>query len=496
MKKRRRLTTLLLAGVVVGAATLVLVSCRRATDESSAPKTASPDVVATIGEYSITQSELKQRLAREVRPQREDSGVPERSVTAESVLREMIAEKAMSMEGRALGYLEDEAIADQLEQARQRKLIQMLLTDYVREHIPVTPEEIDEQLKANPKLTPEQAAWRVQTPQAGPVLEQFYAGLLEKYGAEKVKENFAEVSRVHQRLLTQPAKPRGPNVYWIMNSQLRDDLSEAEKNLVLVKYEGGQLTLKDWFDMLCQMAPPGRPKNLNTTAGVEGLVDRALQPLIWVAEARERGYDQDEQFLQEMRKVEDIRLLGKVQSEKLKDIAKPTEDEIKAYFEAHQEWFGTSAAIRVDQVWCKDLQTAKEVRMRLDDGASLESLKSTYSLTKNEQAHNTYPSSEGPFWGELWKAEPNDVVGPVRGFHADGVKWRVVKIYEKTPTQMQPYSDSVKNGVESAIYTLRRREILAACRAELLQKYPYEIYADSIKDIDPLEVTPAEEGNN
>jgi len=36
---------------------------------------------------------------------------------------------------------------------------------------------------------------------------------------------------------------------------------------------------------------------------------------------------------------------------------------------------------------------------------------------------------------------------------------------------------------------------MAAYEAELLKEYPHEIYADRIEDIDPLEVTPAEEPN-
>ncbi len=496
MKMRYRLRSLLVAMAVVGSVSCVLVSCRRPADSGSGPDAAAPDVVATISEYSITKSELKQRLLQEIRPQREDDGIPQRSATAESVLREMMAEKAMSMEGRALGYLDSEALSEQLERSRQRQLIQLLLTDYVREQIPVTPEEITEQLKANPKLTREQAERHIQSPKAGPVLEQFYAQLLEEYKVEKIKENFAKASRIHQRLLTQPATPRGRNVYWIQNAQIKDELTEAEKNLVLAKYKGGALTLGDWFKTLCQMAPPGRPKDLNTTAGIEKLADRALQPYILAAEARQRGYEENEELLRQMHQLEDTRLLGMVRSEKLKEIAKPTNDEIKAYFEAHEESFATPAAVKVEQVWCKDLQAAQEARKKLDDGASLESVRSAYSLTPNDRARNTYPSTEGPFWDDLWQAEPNDVVGPIRGFYADGVKWRVVKVLEKTPAKLQSYSEAIKSRVESALSTLRRRDLLTAYGAELLEKYPHKIHADRIQDIDPLEVTAPEEGGH
>ncbi len=490
MKTGHPLMSLLIVVVIAAASSSAPASSRPAAD------LVPPDVVATIGNYSITRSELQQRLLQEVRPQREDDGVPKRTLTTEAVLREMLAEKAMMMEGRALGYLQDEALSESLGRNRQRRLIQMFLTEYVRQEVPIVPEAIDEEIKAHPELTREQAERRLQAPKVGPLLEQLYARLLEKYNVEKVKANFAEAARIHERLLKQPAKPRGRNIFWIMNSQVQDDLADAERNLVLVKYEGGQLTLEDWFKALCQLAPPGRPKDLGTAGGVERFADRALQPHILAAEAEARGYDQNEEVLSYMRQIEDIRLLGKVRAEKLEAIGKPTDDEARAYFEAHKELFGTPAAVKVEQIWCKDLATARQARRMLDDGASVEAVKSAHSLAPESQAQKTYPNTEGPFWGDLWQAEPNDVVGPIRGFYADSVKWRVVKVLEKTPGQLQPYSDNMKNRVTSAMYTLQRRHILAEYGVELLGKYPYTLYTNRIWDIDPLEVTETEEGDN
>lgn len=489
MLPEHRLMRILVAVTVVGTASLSLVLFGASADGVAASDAASSEVVATIGDYSITKSELKQRLLQAVRPQREDDGVPARSVTAESVLKDMLAEKAMIMEGRALGHLEDETLSRPLERNRQRRVIQMLLTDYVDQRVSVTPEQIDERLEANPQLTREQARRLVQTPQVSSVLQAFYAELCEKYEVEKVEKNFAEAARIHQRLLTQPAAPRGQTVYWITNNQVQNELTEAEKELVLIKYEGGRLTLLDWFEALCDLAPPGRPRDLNTAAGVERLADNALQPFILAAEARARGYDKNEEFLQYARQIEDMQLLGKVQSDKLSEMTTPSDDEIKAYFEEHSELFDIPASIRVDQIWCKDLETAREAKRMLDDGASWESVQSTHSLVEDSRAHNTYPNSEGPFWNDLWQAEPNDVVGPIRGFYAGEITWRVVKVLEKTPSRPQSYSDSLRSRVESAIYTLRRRELLDAYGAQLLEKYPHTIHADRIEDIDPLEVT-------
>lgn len=469
-------------------------SSERAQDANAVsadrPAQESALVVGKIGEYVITKDELKQRVLNEIRPSGDAYNGQDEPVTVEGVLLEMIAEKAMIMEGRKLGYLNDAMIHSYIERQRERKLVGLLLTDYLRENVSVADAEIDQKMEANAKLTREQAKATVQREKATKVLGQFYGQLLEKFHLEKVKESFPRASQIHQRLLYRPAEPRKEG--WIRNSQVRTELSEDEGNIVLATYDGGRFTLKDWFESLCEIVPPRRPRDLHTPAGVEKLLDSALRPAILVAEAKARGYHTNEKLLQEIRELEDRSVLGKAQSEKVKDFNEPTEEQIKAYFEKNKERFAESASLKVDQIWCEDLPTARKVKELLDGPADFESVKSTYSLNKESQPHGLYPSGEGLFWDELWKAEPNEVTGPVRGFHGSGVKWRVAKILEKTPPKLQVYSDNLQGRVKGAMRSERRRSILNSYRKELLEKYPYELYAQRIKDIDPLEVATTE----
>jgi len=486
----------LFAMTVMGVAVVMVVSCRPGEDSgetgSAESQTAASEPVAKIGDYVITKGQLKERLAQEVRPQRDHYGPPKPPATPEAVLRKMVAEKALALEGRKLDYLSDEQLSSSLRQFRQRQLIRLFLTDYVMENVPVTESEIGQALKTDPNLGAEQAEMRIRSSKASVVLEQYYERLLETFKLEKVRENFAQASRIHQRLQTKPVEPRGRGVFWITNKQMRNELSAEEKQMVLARFTGGQVTLYDWFEALGQMAPPGRPKNLNTPEGVEGLLDRALKPVIWAAEAIARGYDKNEQFLQQVQVREDMMLLGKIRGEKYKEVEAPSDEQVKAYFEAHPEQFAKSASLKIQQIWCADLDTAQKVKQMVTDGASFESANTAHGLRKNESAHSVYPTSEGVFWADLWKAEPNAIVGPVKGFYETGICWRVVQAIAKTAAEIQPYSDNVANQVRSALMAERRDEIMAAYEAQLLQKYRHQMYTDRIEDIDPLAVSPVE----
>jgi hypothetical protein len=125
-------------------------------------------------------------------------------------------------------------------------------------------------------------------------------------------------------------------------------------------------------------------------------------------------------------------------------------------------------------------------------GTSFAEANTTYGLREQAASHKVFPGSEGVFWETLWQAEPNNVVGPVKGFHQNGICWRVVKILGKTPGEMRPYDANLKNQVQSTLMAERRDAVMAAYEKELLEQYSYEIDSDKIAEIDPLAVTPVD----
>ncbi len=487
-EKRQVWALVVLSGTPVIALVMAaaLVSCSRAPDQpASQPSAEEPaEVVAKIGAFAIARAELEERLVRAIRPQEEEYVTERRPVTVESVLREMLAEKAMSMEGRQLGYLKDEFIHSNIVEAEQQRLAQMAAENCIQERMPGHEAEVAAAQKADPTLTPDQAKVVVQRQILGQVRKELEA----KFQLKRLEENFVQAALTHQRLLLKPVEPRGANEYWIKNSQVRNELSDKEENLVLATYQGGQFTLKDWFGLVCNIAPPRRPDDLNTPAGVGRLLENALWTPLFVAEAKVRGYDKDLKLRREIREMEDQRLLYKVIEEKTKGLGEPPAEQVKAYFEKNQERFAQAATLKVDQIWCESLEAARKVKADLAGGADFEALKKGHSLQKEQPPYNVSATGEGLFWAELWRAEPNQTVGPLRGFYGSGIKWRMVTILEKTPAKAQAYSEQVANSVKWALMDERRQRLLEDYREELLQKYPYEIFRDRIKNMDPLEI--------
>ncbi len=459
----------------------------KTTVKEATKKETDPNVVAKIGDYTINKEELEIRLMRELRPSPYEPRPKNYIPDAKSVLLKMIAEKAMVIEAREQNLQEDETIQKVLKQFQEKRLVNLLLMNHLQGKINITDAEIDEKIKSDPKLDRERAKAFLAREKSGVIINQYYDELYRKFNVQKKNENFYTAAQIHQRLLLNPKEPR--KAVFIRIKQVENELTPQEKSIVLATYDKGTITLKDWFDALCELSPPSRPRDLHTPQGVERLLDRALRMPIFVKEANLYGFDKDQNLLKQVKDYVDNMLLNKAMREQIKDIKGPIPDEqIMEYFNKNKEEFGIQNTVKIDQIWCQDLDTAKKVKADLENSMNFEAAKQSYSLEKTSVPYNTSSSSEGMFFEEMWASEPNNVVGPIKGFYRDEIKFRIVKILEKTPAKPAEYSEDMKRRIEMKMMEIKRSEALEKYREELLEKYSYEIYADKIKDIDPLDI--------
>ncbi|MHC4495144.1 MAG: peptidylprolyl isomerase [Planctomycetota bacterium] len=459
-----------------------------AAQEPNEPPVTDPStVVARIGYYNITREELEKRLLMELRPSDYDYyDVNTPPADAKTVLMKMVAEKAMVFEARTKDYLQDEQIQATIKRFRERRLMSLLALTHVEGKITVTEAEIKQKMQTDPKMDKERAKATIMRAKQNRLLSQYYAQIYKKLNVRKLSENFPKVTVTHKRLLHQPKKAR--TATWIRNAQVKEELTPEEKNIVLAEYNGGKITLKNWFTTLCDIVPPRRPRNMDDHKVVDQLLEAALQTPLLVTEATSLGLDKDKGFLDQVREYEDRRLLNEARSAKQKEIAEPTTEQIMAYFNENKETFGVSKSLKIDLIWCDDRPAAVKVKAELDGGADFEAVKQKCSLEKKVKPFNTQPSSEGLFWKDLWAGDPNEVVGPLKGFHRQEIKWRIVKILEKKDGSIKEYTANMQPQIKDRIMTGQKDALLAKYSEELLRKYPYQIYADKIKDIDPLNI--------
>jgi hypothetical protein len=266
-------------------------------------------------------------------------------------------------------------------------------------------------------------------------------------------------------------------------------MTQQERDIVLAKFDRGVFTVEDFFGALCNIAPPRRPGDLNAAAGVEKFVANAIKLPLFVAEAERVGFGKNEKLLEMMKQQEDMRLLSKAKLAIFDAVAEPTDEQILAFFEEQKSDFMKGEKIKIDQIWCETRTDAVKVKAELDAGKDFEALKQQHSINKESKPYDTYRSSEGLFYADIAAGEPNDVVGPIKGFAQDGVKWRLVKVIEKHPGKLLDISDeNAKNRAKWKLASRLRTTALDKRFAELLEEYPHTLYEDRVKAIDPLNI--------
>ncbi|MEJ2646941.1 MAG: peptidylprolyl isomerase [Sedimentisphaerales bacterium] len=469
------------------------IKCKAEKDESTANEplaTEQSDVVGEIGDYDITRQELEQRLVSQFQPNPYKLYTEQtKPMDANSMLLLMLGEKALEMDARKQGMLEDEDVKRAVDTYRQNQIVNLWVRNNVlksQDRISATEDEIDNQLKTNSNLDHAKAKALVENTKANKILDQLYADLYKSSDVKKMTENFAKVIEIHDRLLNHPKQPQ--TMKFIRNTQISEELSDQERNMVLATFSGGKITLKDWLETLCNYAPPSRPNNLNTKEGVSQLLDRAMMKPLIIAQVKTAGLDKDPAFLKQIRQMEDQTLLNNERNKKYSEVKEPPKEEIEAFYNENKELFRAGRTLRIDQIWCKSLDAAKDVKNQIDTGGSFEEAKKEYAINPDVQASLVNQSSEGFFWFDLWKGEPNQILGPIRGFNPNGLNWRIVKILAKNQGKLQDFSPDLENNIKYLIMTEQADKGFADYCMERLKKYPYEIYKDKVKDIDPTNV--------
>jgi hypothetical protein len=464
------------------------------------PAPADPNVVAVISGYVITGEDFKKEYLQGLQPN-PYAGSPQGSAPEpKAVLMQMLGDKAVILDARQKGMDQRDEIQTYIKRLREQRLMTKVAIAAVEPQISVTEQDVNKVIAQDPnlaKLTAQdpnlvkgraRIRTRIRNQKGNEIFSRYYQQLMQKLHLTKVAENLPKTAALHKRLLSK-AKPESKrNIYWIEDDQIKTDLDPNERDLVLATYDGGRFTVRDWFRALCEIVPPRRPKDLDTPGGVERFLDSALQRPLLTAEAIAQGMDKDEKLVRELRTREDEMVLNYARQERVTGLTEPNDQDVAAFYEKVKGTYARSDALKVEVIWCENRDAAAKARAELDQGKDFATVQQQYAIDKKAvEPVDVYAAMEGSFWPALWNADPNQVVGPILGLRAGGLKWRVVKVKEKKPGSPAAF-ENAKGMIKGELSEQRHKALLDRVRAELLRGYPHQVFADRLPAFDPRNV--------
>lgn len=253
-------------------------------------------------------------------------------------------------------------------------------------------------------------------------------------------------------------------------------LSEQEREMVLCRFESGQLTLGDFVDTYRQISA-FRVVRFDRN-GIAEFTEQHLLPgaLLYRAALQER-VEQDTSvvaWLQAKKKAMLIEALKEQEVEKQIDLSDAT---VHRYYQTHQDLFMEPEEIQVLEILVETQAKAEEFLQRVRNGADMEVLAGRYSIRKgieSNKGHFHMHPFERPIFGALLDEALATEVGVLKGPVKVGEGYSIFKVLKRTAPCPQPFEKAARR----ARYWLKSQEekqLVEALLLKLREKYASKI---------------------
>lgn len=247
---------------------------------------------------------------------------------------------------------------------------------------------------------------------------------------------------------------------------------------VLATFEGGSLTVEDVQAHLRKLKKNPRYKNNPEMLTSEYAFDHAVNMEMVIAKGLKENLHLDPHIRAEIHgfmaglflKVMEDRLVPTIDRESF------SEEEVRAYFNAHPESYASPALYDVRIIKAADKASLESVAAELDGGLSFEQAARTYSTDDETRekggAVGRRPLNRfRPAWrGIVEKLEPGKVAGPT----AIGSAWYLLKLEEKTEPIPYVYEDK-KAYVRNDLLYARYREAWQETYEKLKKEFSLKV---------------------
>ncbi len=256
---------------------------------------------------------------------------------------------------------------------------------------------------------------------------------------------------------TRGIKP-GPNGATMEVAPKLPDFSDEDLDRVLVRWNDGQLTLRDLLPKYTAKSPLVRG-SLDTFEALRAEIDGAIFGPTMARLSEHLGFDKDSVAQRLMqRKLEGIQV-GHLYSDSVESKIRPTDQEIRAFYDDHPEYFNSIPRVRYAVIPRPNREEGMAVLRRLragDDPAAIllaDSLAGRPVGTIQMRASNEHGPYQETLFNDLLPGE-STIIGP----HGDG-SYAVLKVLARYPSKRLPF-DQVRSEVTKAVQNLQSDALL------------------------------------
>ena len=320
---------------------MVLCACAFAESGAKLPEGAPEDAVARVGDETITYAQLNTQLnsSAVVGVSLPVLGSPERRTVMLTLLDRAISANLLYLDAIEHGLDQDPAYRTEMESFSKAILGELYERQRLVGEIEVTPEEVDAFIAENFAADAEQT-------------EQLRAGAEATIRNQRYAERMA---RNRERLR------EGVDV--TIHAENLDPAGDADRGDGILVAEIGDERIT-WGETKRRLT------TLNNSASAQKRVeslDKLVDQRLAARKGREAGLDQDPAYQRRMAEFRRTRLLN-LHREKLVQGMEPTEDELRAYYEANRDQIQIREQRRIQMVVLPTKEQAEEIKTKIESG--------------------------------------------------------------------------------------------------------------------------------
>lgn len=207
---------------------------------------------------------------------------------------------------------------------------------------------------------------------------------------------------------------------------------------------------REYLEEFLRRLPEPQRQKFDSPEGRALLAEKLMQEQLAFLEAQKVGVAGRDNVKKQIDEATRTILVTEYLNEFVDAKARPTDEEMHEYYDAHQDMYTELETLRAQHVFSKDKEKLEEIKVRVEEGGekftTMAHLYSEDEITKADGGDLGYFNPGGyirgvgysqEFTEAVTQMEPGKVYGPI--------KWEkgysLVRINEKQPAALRPYDD-------------------------------------------------------
>jgi peptidyl-prolyl cis-trans isomerase C len=209
------------------------------------------------------------------------------------------------------------------------------------------------------------------------------------------------------------------------------------------------LTKDELYNYLDRM-PPGEKEKYNTHKGRADLAELMMTDEFYYREAVRTNLEEDADVKAILDEAKRRILVQAFYKKNVEDRARPTEEEMREWYDNHHELYSTMPGVRAQHVFSKSKEKLDDILVRIQrDGEKLTTMAHKYSedeITKYDGGDLGFFNPSGyirgigfseTFADTVFKMEPHKIYGPIKWERG----YSLVRVNEVRPAELRPFDD-------------------------------------------------------